>query len=86
MPAWLVALGFIAYHFKVFSPITVLANVFIAPLAALITLCGFSLILISLIFFPLAPFFASTNELAAALLLKVNSFLVALPAAYFYLG
>ncbi len=83
--AWLGTLGFIAYYFKIFSPVTVVANIFIVPLATLITLCGFSLILIGLVFSPLVPFFASTSELAVAILLKVNTFLVKLPAAYFFL-
>ena len=84
--AWLATSGFIAYYFKIFSPVTVLANIFIVPLAALITLCGFSLILISLIFLPLAPFFSSATELLVILLIKINAFLVQLPAAYFYLS
>lgn len=83
--AWVGTLGFIAYYFKIFSPITVVANIFIVPLATLITLCGFSLILMGLIFSPIVPFFASTSELVVMLLLKINTFLVKLPAAYFLL-
>jgi competence protein ComEC len=83
--AWLGTMGFIAYYFKVFSPITVLANIFIVPLATLITLCGLCLIVIELICPVLAPFFAYTNELSVLLLLKINAFFIKLPAAYFYL-
>jgi competence protein ComEC len=83
--AWLGTMGFIAYYFKIFSPVTVLANIFIVPLATLITLCGFSLVLMSLIFPPLSTYFASTSELLVLLLVKINAFLVNLPAAYFYL-
>jgi len=83
--AWVGTMGFIAYYFKIFSPVTVLANIIIVPLATLITLCGFSLILIGLLFLPLVPFFASTCESIVALLIKINAFLVNLPAAYFYL-
>ena len=83
--AWLGTMGFITYYFRIFSPVTVLANIFIVPLAALITLCGFSMILIGLICPPLAPFFASTSELLVLLLLKINTLLVKLPCAYFYL-
>jgi len=81
--AWLGTMGFIAHYFKMFSPITVLANILIVPLATLITLCGFSLIFISLINSSLAPFFASTSDLLVVLLLKINAFLINLPAAYF---
>ena len=83
--AWLGTMGFIVYYFKIFSPITVIANLFIVPLAALITLCGFSLILIAVVFPAIAPFFASTAELAVAVLLKLNFFLVKLPFACFRL-
>jgi hypothetical protein len=64
----------------------VLANLIIVPLASLITLCGFSLLIISLILPSFAPFFAYTNELAVMLLVNVNAFLVKLPAASFYLS
>jgi competence protein ComEC len=84
--AWIGTLGFIAYYFKIFSPVTVLANIFIVPLATLITLCGFSLVFISLICPPLAKFFASASELVVTLLLSLNSLLVKLPGAYFYLS
>lgn len=83
--AWLGTMGFIIYYFKIFSPITILANLFIVPLASLITLCGFSLIAVSLVTPLFAPFFASSIELIVAILLKINFYLIRLPGAYFYL-
>ena len=83
--AWLGTMGFIAYYFKIFSPITVLANLFIVPLATLITLSGFSLIMMGLILPCLAPFFASTCELLVKLLLNINAFLIKLPVSCLYL-
>jgi len=83
--AWIGTCAFVAYYFKIFSPVTVLANMLIVPLATLITLCGFSLIIFAFLFPPLAPFFASSSTLAVALLLHINSFLISIPAAYFYL-
>jgi competence protein ComEC len=80
--AWLGTMGPIAYYFKIFSPVAVLANIFIVPLATLITLSGISLIAVSLICPGLAPFFAFTTELEVFALLKVNAFLVNLPFAY----
>lgn len=80
--AWLGTMGFIAYYFKIFSPITVLANIFIVPLATLITLCGFSMIIIDLICPGLVPLFASTNELVVGLLLLINHLLLKIPGAY----
>jgi competence protein ComEC len=83
--AWLGTAGFIAYYFRIFSPITVLANIFIVPLAALITLCGFSLIFMALIFPPFAPIIAYSIEMLVALLLNINTLLIKLPGAYFCL-
>jgi competence protein ComEC len=84
--AWLGTAGFIAYYFKIFSPITVLANIFIVPLAALITLCGFSIVIIGPFFFSLAKFFAYSNEFLVIALLKINAFLIHLPYAYLFLS
>ena len=83
--AWLGTMGFIVYYFKVFSPVTVLANIIIVPIATLITLCGFSLVFISLVCPPLAGFFATASESAVAVLLNLNSLLIKLPGAYFQL-
>jgi competence protein ComEC len=85
LSAWLATLGIIAYYFKFFSPITVLANLFIVPLATLITLSGFSLVVVSLIFPVLAGYFAYANEFFIALLLALSNMLVRLPFAYLYL-
>ena len=84
--AWLGTMGLVAYYFKIFSPVTVLANLFIVPLATLITLCGFSLVIIDLTFPILSPFFAYSSNLATFLLIELNAFLLKLPAAYFYLS
>jgi competence protein ComEC len=86
LSAWLGTAGLIAGNFKIFSPVTVLANIFIVPLATLITLSGFSLIAVSLITPALAQSFASTTELLVILLLQINALLIKLPGAYFYLS
>jgi len=85
LSAWLGTMGFIACYFKIFSPVTVLANIFIVPIAALITLCGFSLIIMGFFCPRLAPFFAYTSELVCALMLGINNLLIKIPGAYFYL-
>jgi competence protein ComEC len=84
--AWLGTMGLIAYYFRIVSPVTVLANIFIVPLASLITLCGFSLIVMEFICPILAPFFAYSSEFAVCLLLNINALLIKLPGAYFYLS
>ncbi len=84
--AWLGTMSFIACYFRIISPVTVLANIFIVPLASLITLCGFSLIAMEFVCPFLAPFFAYTSEFAVCLLLNINALLIKLPGAYFYLS
>lgn len=86
LSAWLGTMGLSACYFRIFAPVTVLANFFIVPLAALITLGGFSLIFAALALPPAAPFFAASLELTVSLLLKANAFLLKIPGAYFYLG
>jgi competence protein ComEC len=83
--AWMGTMGIVAYNFRIFSPVTVLANIFIVPLATLITLCGFSLVIIGIFCPCLTPIFASSCELAVTLLLRTNMLLVKLPGSHFYL-
>lgn len=85
LSAWLGTCGFILYYFKIFSPVTVLANLFIVPLATLVTLSGFSLVAVTLFFPAFAGPFAWANEFFVVLLLATNNFLVQLPYAYLYL-
>ncbi len=86
LSAWLGTAGLIVFYFKVFSPVTVLANIFIVPLAGLITLCGFGLIFVSLACPPLSGPFAVASEAAVALLINLNALLVKLPGASFQLS
>ncbi len=79
--AWLGTAGFIAYYFKLFTPVTVLANLFIVPLATLITLCGFTLIIFAFLYPPLASLFVLPCELSAAFLISINSVLIKIPGA-----
>lgn len=79
LSAWLGTAGFIAYYFKIFSPVTLIANVIIVPLATVITLTGFSLILIGAFFPVLAGLFALSGEFSVFLLIQATSFLLKLP-------
>lgn len=85
LSAWIGTFGLIAYYFKIISPITIIANLFIVPLASLITLSGLSMIILGAIYNPLAMPFAHTNEFLIALLVTINSLLLKIPGAYFYL-
>ena len=84
--AWLGTSGLIAYYFKIFSPVAVLANLLVIPLASLIIFCGFSLIGINFVFPILSPLFAASLEFLVFLLIGINTFLLKLPYAYFRLG
>lgn len=81
LSAWIGTILPVAYYFKAFSPITPIANLFIVPLASLITLTGFSLVSTCLFSPFLASAFSHTNELLVALLLNLNTLLLRLPAA-----
>ncbi len=81
LSAWLGTMGFIAYYFRIFSPLTVVANLFIVPLASLITLCGFSLIAVEFISPVLSPFIARTAELMVWTLLFINNLLLKIPGS-----
>jgi competence protein ComEC len=80
--AWLGTMGIIASNFRSFSPITTLANIFVVPLATLITLSGFSLLFTGWLFPQLATFIARTLELWVWLLLGIHNMLVKLPFSY----
>lgn len=81
--AWMGTVGFIAYYFRLVSPVTVLANIFIVPLATLITLCGFGLVITSYLFPFLADLFAFNIKLLIGILVLVNSSLIKIPGAYY---
>ncbi|MDD5128864.1 MAG: ComEC/Rec2 family competence protein [Candidatus Omnitrophica bacterium] len=85
LSAWLGTMGIIAYNFRIISPVTVLANILIVPLSTLITLCGFSLVLCGLFCPFLARVFSTTISFLVALLLNINSAVIKIPGAYFYL-
>ena len=82
--AWLGTFVIIALNFRIISPVTVLANIFIVPLATLITLCGFTLVLSGLVYPGLAHLFSLPTAALITLLLNINAALIKLPFAYIY--
>jgi len=83
--AWLGTLGIIALNFRILAPVTVLANIFVVPLATLITLCGFALVISGLIYPALANLLSLPTAMLINLLLSLNAAIIKLPFAYFYL-
>jgi competence protein ComEC len=84
LSAWLGTLTIIALNFRIISPVTVLANILIVPLATLITLCGFTLVLSGLVNPYLAHLFSLPTAVLITLLLNINAILIKLPFAYIY--
>lgn len=83
--AWLGTLGIIAFNFRIIAPVTVLANILIVPLATLITLGGFTLVLSGLIHPGLAYLISVPISMLINLLLNINALMIRLPLAYFCL-
>ncbi|MDD5506007.1 MAG: ComEC/Rec2 family competence protein, partial [Candidatus Omnitrophica bacterium] len=82
--AWLGTMLIIAYNFHIISPVTILANILIVPLATLITLCGFSLVLCGSFSPFLGGIFSTTAAMFINLLLNINAAVIKMPFAYFY--
>jgi competence protein ComEC len=82
--AWLGTLVIIVLNFRIVAPVTVLANILIVPLATLITLCGFTLVLSGLVYPDLANLFSLPTTALITLLLNINAALIKLPFAFFY--
>jgi competence protein ComEC len=82
LAAWLGTAPLIAWHFRAFSPVTVLANLFIVPIATLITLCGFILLIPGPFLPGCARLFAGVSELLVLLLVWLNQLFLKLPFAY----
>ena len=83
--AWIATAGLVAIYFKIFSPVTILANIFIAPLATIITLSGFTLVGVASLFPILTAQVARTCQLLVILLLRLSFFFSQLPGAYLFL-
>ncbi|MEI6632174.1 MAG: ComEC/Rec2 family competence protein, partial [bacterium] len=81
LAAWAGTAGLIAYYFKIFSPVTVLANILVVPLASLITLSGTSLIAVGLACPILAPLFARANEALIWVMVMINALMLQIPGA-----
>lgn len=84
LSAWLGTAGIIAYNFRIFSPISVFLNILIVPLATLITLAGFSIVLAG-VFCPQAAYlFACAADFLVVILLRLNLAAVKIPFSYIY--
>lgn len=85
LSAWLVTVWFIAYYFRIVSPVTIFANLVIVPLSSLVIILAFTLGLSAIVLPPLAVWVASATDLAMAVLFWATIWFSRLPFAYFYL-
>jgi ComEC/Rec2-related protein len=82
LAAWVATAGIIAYHFKSISPITILANIAIVPLASLITLSGFALAITGWALPALAPYIGKSIDVLVILLMRSNELFLQVPGGY----
>lgn len=80
LSAWIGAVPLIAYHFNYFTPVAVLANLFVVPLVTIVVALGL-LATISSFFLPLAQLFSSSNWLFLTILIKVIDLFSRFPGA-----
>lgn len=83
LAAWLGTFWIIAINFRIIAPVTILANIFIVPLATIITLCGFTLVISGLICPYLASLFSLPITALITLLLQINALIIKLPFSFF---
>jgi len=82
LSAWLGVAGLVAYHFDIVTPVTILANIAVIPMIALIVALGFGLLATGYLpFLPLC--FAACLKVALNLLLAVTYIVDKIPGAYF---
>ncbi len=85
LSAWVGTFWIIAYYFRIISPVAPVANIFLVPLAGIITILGLLVALLN----PLVPGFTaylvSANEFLVFSFLKLNNIFIKIPLAYFYL-
>jgi competence protein ComEC len=80
LAAWVGVAPLVAYHFNYFTPVSILANLFVIPLVTIVVALGFLATIFSF-FFPLAQLFASSNWLFLTILIKVIDFFTNFPGA-----
>lgn len=80
---WVGVLPLVAYHFRIFSPITVLANLLAVPLVGVIMNIGFATCLLGRAYWISAPLNA-VNQIMVDVMAFLLRGISKLPGAYFY--
>ncbi|HEA46952.1 MAG TPA: DNA internalization-related competence protein ComEC/Rec2 [bacterium] len=80
LAAWIGVAPLVAYYFNYFTPVAILANLFVVPLVTIVVILGFLATIFSF-FLPLAQLFSNANELFLTLLIKTVDFFAYFPGA-----
>ncbi|MFH0732569.1 MAG: DNA internalization-related competence protein ComEC/Rec2 [Candidatus Omnitrophota bacterium] len=75
----------IAYYFNIISPVTIIANLLVVPLTAVLTYTAMAFMFLGSLFSVLAPVFGSSVWFVAFLLEKGVFYMSKIPFAYFYI-
>ncbi|MEM6600674.1 MAG: ComEC/Rec2 family competence protein [Verrucomicrobiota bacterium] len=84
--AWLASLPLIWYHFGLVSPITILSNFLVVPMAGLVVVLALFSVLSSVLLSSLAVAFNLLNAKVLMLMTWVISSLAAVPGGHYYLS
>ncbi len=84
--AWLASLPLILYHFGLVSPITVLSNCLVVPLAGAVVVLALLAVISSVVWDPLAVCFNLINAKILMLMTAIISSLAAVPGGHFYIS
>ncbi len=85
LAAWLGVAGWIAYYFRIITPVTVFANILIIPLIAVSVALGFGLLAFNGSAL-LGGCFAACIKIILNLMVALIYFIEKIPGAYFYLS
>lgn len=82
--AWVGITGIIAYEYDIVSPVAIVANIFVVPLADLVIALSLCLVVIGLFCSPLAAAFAGALKAVFNFTLLLTSWFAQVPGGYFY--
>jgi len=83
--AWVSVVGLIAYYFQIFTPVSILANLFVVPCMTVLLALGVGFLLFGLIFTKIAFVFALCIKVILNLMVGIVYLFAQLPGGSFYL-
>lgn len=86
LSAWIGTAPLIAYYFGIFTPISLVSNLFLIPLTFIIVCAGICFLAVGLLVTPLAPILADAVSVLVKLLQLLLKFFESIPIGYFEMG